>query len=91
MLYSADTTQKASQAPHLLQHPQKRLRLRGHQPALAAVSSALAREISSAKPRGKGGHRKIGSVGENVYTDPQLLDVAGALERLPELGVSSSN
>ena len=22
----------------------------------------------------------------NVYTDPQLLDVAGALERLPELG-----
>jgi integrase len=26
----------------------------------------------------------------NVYTDPQLLDVAGALERLPELGVSST-
>ena len=23
----------------------------------------------------------------NVYTDPQLLDVAGALERLPELAV----
>ena len=23
----------------------------------------------------------------NVYTDPQLLDVAGALEKLPELGV----
>jgi len=23
----------------------------------------------------------------NVYTDPQLLDVAGALERLPQLAV----
>ena len=26
----------------------------------------------------------------NVYTDPQLLDVAGALERLPELEVRGS-
>jgi hypothetical protein len=25
--------------------------------------------------------------GENVYTDPSLLDVAGALEALPELGL----
>ena len=24
----------------------------------------------------------------NVYTDPQLLDVAGALEKLPELGLA---
>jgi integrase len=27
----------------------------------------------------------------NVYTDPQLLDVAGALERLPELAVGGSD
>jgi integrase len=27
----------------------------------------------------------------NVYTDPQLLDVAGALERLPELAVYGSS
>jgi hypothetical protein len=27
----------------------------------------------------------------NVYTDPQLLDVAGALERLPELDVPARN
>ena len=26
----------------------------------------------------------------NVYTDPKLLDVAGALERLPELGVGAT-
>jgi len=26
----------------------------------------------------------------NVYTDPQLLDVAGALDRLPELWLASS-
>ncbi len=25
----------------------------------------------------------------NVYTDPQLLDVAGALEKLPELGLGA--
>ena len=27
----------------------------------------------------------------NVYTDPQLLDVAGALERLPELALHRTN
>jgi hypothetical protein len=27
--------------------------------------------------------------GPNVYTDPSLLDVAGALEALPELGLRS--
>jgi hypothetical protein len=27
----------------------------------------------------------------NVCTDPQLLDVAGALERLPELEISAAN
>ena len=27
----------------------------------------------------------------NVYTDPQLLDVAGALERLPELAVHGTD
>jgi len=27
----------------------------------------------------------------NVYTDPQLLDVAGALERLPELAVGGTD
>jgi integrase len=26
----------------------------------------------------------------NVYTDPQLLDVAGALERLPELAIAGT-
>ena len=25
--------------------------------------------------------------GENVYTDPSLLDVAGTMEALPELGL----
>ncbi len=32
-------------------------------------------------------HGGLGRPGENVYTDPTLLDVGGALEALPDLSL----